>query len=97
LSALTFEAPDPVRFPCLRLAAEAYAAGNSAPAVLNAANEVSVAAFLRNEIGFMDIARVNETILDRLSAPIAVDVDELMDIDARARREAEASVRQYSR
>jgi len=68
LAALTFEAPDAVRFPALRLAREALAAGGSAPTVLNAANEVAVAAFLARRIGFLDIARIVEDTLVRLAA-----------------------------
>jgi len=67
LGALTFEAPDPVRFPALRLAREALHAGGLAPAVLNAANEVAVEAFLSRRVGFLDIARIVEgTMLDVL-------------------------------
>jgi 1-deoxy-D-xylulose-5-phosphate reductoisomerase len=61
---LTFEAPDDERFPALRLARAALDAGGTAPAVLNAANEVAVGAFLAEEIGFLDIASVVETCLD---------------------------------
>jgi diguanylate cyclase (GGDEF)-like protein len=57
---LTFGAPDPVRFPALRLAREALAAGGTVPTVLNAANEVAVAAFLASRLGFLDIAAVVE-------------------------------------
>src|SRR5213595_32661 len=56
VGALTFEAPDPVRFPCLRLAREALSAGGCAPAILNAANEVAVAAFLKGHVRFIQIA-----------------------------------------
>jgi 1-deoxy-D-xylulose-5-phosphate reductoisomerase len=61
---LTFEEPDEDRFPALRLARAALKAGGTAPAVLNAANEVAVAAFLAGQIGFLDIASVVETCLD---------------------------------
>ena len=65
LGALTFEPPDPERFPALRLAREALQAGGLAPAILNAANEVAVDAFLSQRIGFLDIARIVErTLLD---------------------------------
>ena len=60
---LSFEAPDEDRFPALRLARAALSAGGTAPAVLNAANEVAVGAFLAEEIGFLDIASVVETCL----------------------------------
>ena len=61
---LTFEAPDPVRFPALRLARAALERGGTAPAVLNAANEIAVAAFLDRRIGFLDIAGAVETALE---------------------------------
>ncbi len=64
LGTLTFEAPDPARFPALRLARAALEAGGTAPAVLNGANEVAVAAFLSREIGFLDIAAAVETALE---------------------------------
>src|SRR5262249_55648026 len=57
IGSLTFENPDSVRFPALRLAREALKAGGTAPAVLNAANEVAVAAFLKGKIGFLHIAQ----------------------------------------
>jgi 1-deoxy-D-xylulose-5-phosphate reductoisomerase len=62
---LTFEEPDPERFPALRLAKEALLAGGAAPTTLNAADEVAVAAFLDRRIGFLDIARVVAETLDR--------------------------------
>ncbi len=64
LGSLTFRRPDPVRFPCLRLAAEACAAGGCATAVLAAADELAVARFLRGEIGYTDIAKTIERALD---------------------------------
>lgn len=65
---LTFEAPDYERFPALRLAKDALAAGGAAPAVMNAANEVAVAAFLDRRIGFLDIAAIVADTLDRVEA-----------------------------
>jgi 1-deoxy-D-xylulose-5-phosphate reductoisomerase len=62
---LTFEEPDLGRFPALRIAKDALAAGGAAPAVMNAADEVAVAAFLDRRIGFLDIARIVEETLDR--------------------------------
>ena len=67
IAMLTFEAPDEVRFPALRLAREALAAGGGAPAALNAANEIAVSAFLDGRIGFLDIASLVEEALDIMS------------------------------
>lgn len=65
---LTFEAPDLERFPALRLAREALAAGGAASNALNAANEVAVAAFLQERIGFLDIAGITEHVLEVMDA-----------------------------
>ncbi|MGD9946009.1 MAG: 1-deoxy-D-xylulose-5-phosphate reductoisomerase, partial [Burkholderiaceae bacterium] len=84
---LDFEAPDLLRFPCLRLAHEALQGGGAAPCALNAANEIAVAAFLAGELRFTDIARVNDSVLQALgSRPAGCDVDEVFAIDAEARR-----------
>ena len=86
---LDFERPDEQRFPCLRLAREAALAGNSAPAMLNAANEVAVAAFLDGRIRYPQIARIIEDVLN--SEPV-VAVDELEAVfaaDGKARMLAE--------
>ena len=66
---LSFEAPDEVRFPALRLAREALRSGGTAPAVLNAANEIAVEAFLAGRIGFLDIARNVADTLEAAHAP----------------------------
>jgi 1-deoxy-D-xylulose-5-phosphate reductoisomerase len=90
---LDFEAPDPGRFACLRLAGEALRAEGAAPAVLNAANEVAVESFLAGRIGFLDICRVNERVLDRLGGEAAgTCLDAVLDIDRRARGAAPAIV-----
>lgn len=65
---LTFEAPDPVRFPALAIAKSALESGGAAPAVMNAADEIAVAAFLQRRIGFLDIARVVGETLERMDA-----------------------------
>jgi 1-deoxy-D-xylulose-5-phosphate reductoisomerase len=74
---LTFEAPDPVRFPALRLAREALQAGGGCPTVLNAANETAVHAFLEGRIGFLDIAATVEHTLERMPR---VSLDSLPDV-----------------
>jgi 1-deoxy-D-xylulose-5-phosphate reductoisomerase len=89
LTALAFERPDPARFPCLQLAYEALAAGGTAPAVLSAANEVAVAAFVSGEISFGEIPVCIETVLSRVgrskvSLPAVRDADRLARIEARA-------------
>ncbi len=83
---LEFEAPDARRFPCLRLAHEALAAGGAAPCVLNAANEVAVAAFLERTIRFTDIAAVTEAVLQAIGDRTAASaIDEVFAIDDEAR------------
>jgi 1-deoxy-D-xylulose-5-phosphate reductoisomerase len=82
---LDFEAPDPGRFPALRLARAAAAQGGATPAILNAANEVAVAAFLAGRIGFLDIAMIVEDVLERYGAPTPGAIDDVLAADAEAR------------
>ena len=88
---LSFEAPDPERFPALRLARAALRAGGGAPAAMNAANEAAVAAFLSHRIGFLEIAHVVEETLHRMDAARELQsktndpVEAAMQIDSRAR------------
>jgi 1-deoxy-D-xylulose-5-phosphate reductoisomerase len=89
---LTFEAPDPVRFPALRLARHALQRGGSAPTVLNAANEVAVQAFLSRGIGFLDIARVVERTLDAIEPTPPSSIDDVLAQDQRAREYARSLV-----
>jgi 1-deoxy-D-xylulose-5-phosphate reductoisomerase len=89
---LEFEAPDHDRFPALGLATAALRAGGSAPAILNAANEVAVAEFLRGAIGFLDIAAIVADTLDAVDAAPVASLDEVVAIDAAARRAATAAV-----
>ncbi|GAB2620521.1 1-deoxy-D-xylulose-5-phosphate reductoisomerase [Novilysobacter erysipheiresistens] len=86
---LDFEPPDLEAFPCLRLAFEALAIGGTAPAILNAANEVAVSAFLQRRIGFLSIPAVVESTLGALPAAAAVSLEVLHEADACARRHAE--------
>jgi len=83
---LDFEAPDAERFPALRLAREALDAGGARPAILNAANEVAVAAFLAGEIGFLEIAAIVEDTLARYDPAAPEALDAVLAIDADARR-----------
>ncbi len=85
---LTFEPPDDETFPCLRLAREAGEAGGTAPAVLNAANEVAVAAFLDGAIPFTGIAEVVEATLTELPASVPTHFEDLYAADAEARAQA---------
>lgn len=82
---LTFEAPDIERFPALRLARAAIEVGGARPAMLNAANEAAVAAFLAGRIGFLDIAAIVEQTLEGYDAPKPQTIDALFSIDAEAR------------
>jgi 1-deoxy-D-xylulose-5-phosphate reductoisomerase len=86
---LDFEQPDFERFPCLGLAFRAIRAGGSVPAILNAANEVAVDAFLHNRIGFLQIPQIIETTMDELQAETADDLDTLLSADKLARETAE--------
>jgi len=92
LGALTFEAPDRARFPCLRLAYEALEAGPAACIWLNAANEVAVDAFLERRLAFLDIAKVIESTLERAPLQAPRSIDEVLQGDASARRRAAALV-----
>jgi 1-deoxy-D-xylulose-5-phosphate reductoisomerase len=91
---LDFEPPDLVRFPCLRLAFEAARTGGTAPAVMNAANEVAVARFLAGELGFTRIADVVAHALDAFDHAPVEDMDGLLEADRVARRLAEQRVQQ---
>ncbi|MCM2331537.1 1-deoxy-D-xylulose 5-phosphate reductoisomerase [Geopseudomonas sagittaria] len=85
IARLDFEAPDERRFPCLKLARQAAEAGGTAPALLNAANEVAVAAFLDGRIRFDEIARMIEAVLNRISAIAVQQLDDVLHADAQAR------------
>jgi 1-deoxy-D-xylulose-5-phosphate reductoisomerase len=90
---LDFDAPDPDTFRCLALARTAGETGGTAPAVLNAANEVAVQAFLDERIGFMDIPSIVEHALDRVAASPADSLDVVLEADARARDAAATAIR----
>jgi 1-deoxy-D-xylulose-5-phosphate reductoisomerase len=85
---LDFEAPDEARFPCLRLARAAIAAGGTAMAVCNAANEVAVAGFLAGRLGFMDIPALIEATLERVASVEPRNLGVVEEADAEARRVA---------
>ena len=85
IARLDFQAPDPQRFPCLRLARQAAEAGDSAPAVLNAANEVAVEAFLQRRIRFPEIAGMIEQVLEQEPVVPLTSLDAVFAADQRAR------------
>ncbi|MAO56151.1 MAG: 1-deoxy-D-xylulose-5-phosphate reductoisomerase [Rhodospirillaceae bacterium] len=89
IGTLTFEAPDSVRFPALRLAREALRRGDSAPTLLNAANEVAVAWFLEKGLPFLKITDVVEKVLETVPAQPLMSLDDVFSADADARRAAE--------
>jgi 1-deoxy-D-xylulose-5-phosphate reductoisomerase len=89
---LTFEAPDKATFRNLQLAYDSLDAGGSAPCVLNAANEVAVAAFLRDEVGFLEMSVVLEHALNTVSHVAKPDLEQLFDLDRAAREAAQARV-----
>jgi 1-deoxy-D-xylulose-5-phosphate reductoisomerase len=90
---LDFEEPDLVRFPALILARDALEAGGARPAVLNAANETAVAAFLARRIGFLAIADVVKAVLDRYDPADPATIEDVLAIDAEARRVAETTMK----
>lgn len=92
ISNLTFQAPDPERFPALRLAREALRVGGGAPLVMNAANEIAVEAFLAGRIGFLDIARIVEMMLEAEPVPAPETIDQVLECDVEARRATRALV-----
>ncbi|MEZ5459856.1 MAG: 1-deoxy-D-xylulose-5-phosphate reductoisomerase [Steroidobacteraceae bacterium] len=93
---LDFRAPDPGRFHCLSLAQQAAGEGGLAPALLNAANEVAVAAFLEGRVNFLDIATVIDSVMQqqsrRLAATSALNLEDVLAADAAARQAARAAV-----
>lgn len=93
LNGLTFEPPDTRRFPCLGLAYAAGRAGGTMPAVLNAANEVAVEAFLNGEIGFTGISRVVEAVMDEHQVVSRPDLEEILFADGWAREKAREIIR----
>jgi 1-deoxy-D-xylulose-5-phosphate reductoisomerase len=99
LGSLTFEAPDESRFPALRVAKAAMRRGDTGPAVLNAANEIAVRAFLDRRIKFLEIAALVEETLDAAERQGAICpascLDDILAVDDVARRLAEDSLSRY--
>ena len=88
LGRLEFSEPDPVRFPALRLAREALAAGGGVPALMSAANEIAVEAFLNKQIGFLDIVGVVDDVMQVMGYREATSIEAVIAIDAEARARA---------
>ncbi|MFD0965685.1 1-deoxy-D-xylulose-5-phosphate reductoisomerase [Seminibacterium arietis] len=88
LNGLTFLQPDFARYPNLKLAMDAFAAGQYATTAMNAANEVAVEAFLNRRIKFTDIAKVNRTIVEEIPVQQIYSIDDVLDVDYRARKMA---------
>lgn len=86
IARLNFESPDLVRFPNLKLAADSWFMGGTAMAVLNAANEIAVAAFLNQQIGFLDIAKLNERVLMAANVVAVNDLDDVFEADRYSRQ-----------
>ncbi len=86
---LDFSPPDPQRFPCLELAYAALRTGGGAPAVFNAANEIAVARFLQNELPYLAIPKVIDSVLEQLATTPVPNIESLLALDAEARSRAE--------
>lgn len=97
VATLNFVAPDFERFPSLALAYQALRVAGTAPAILNAANEVAVAAFLDEQISFLAIPRVIESVLNELPVNAVDNLDDVLDADAQARRAAEWQIGKLSK
>lgn len=95
MGTLTFEQPDMARYPCLQLAIQAFALGQAATTTLNAANEISVAAFLQGHIRFTDIARLNQITLETLVLSEPTSIDEVLQIDLQARETAQRLAKKF--
>lgn len=96
LRTLTFEKPDRESFPCLDLAYSAIKDGGTMPAVLNAANEIAVDAFLKERIGFTDIPSIIERVIEKHQKMPCDTIEEVLEADAWARQEAERQIRRIA-
>ncbi|MBQ1837009.1 MAG: 1-deoxy-D-xylulose-5-phosphate reductoisomerase, partial [Neisseriaceae bacterium] len=92
---LTFQRPDFARFPCLKLAFDALNMGDVMPCILNAANEIAVAAFLDNQIRFTQIAQVIEKTMENVPNTVADNVADLLQTDKNARMAADEIVKKF--
>lgn len=87
IGGLNFQAPDPDRFPALRLARQALQEGGTLPTILNGANEVAVEAFLNDRIGFLDIANTVEKMMTKIGSSVLTSLEQVFETDALVRRE----------
>jgi len=97
LASFTFERPEPARYPCLGLAIDACRHGQGATTALNAANEVAVEAFLQQQISFTAIAKLNALCLARFASHHAVELDDILALDAESRAYAQQQLRNFAR
>ncbi|CDH31801.1 1-deoxy-D-xylulose-5-phosphate reductoisomerase [Xenorhabdus bovienii] len=97
LSTLTFEALDYRRYPCLKLAIDACHEGQAATTALNAANEETVSAFLKDGIRFTDIAMINRLVVEKLNLPEPQSIEEVLEIDKVARKLAKETIKTFSK
>ena len=97
IASLSFERPDFERFPCLSLAYRALSEGDSAPAALNAANEIAVQAFLDGIIGFTMIPKIIETVMDQSPIKALASFEDVLAADSAARRIAEQAIKKINR
>lgn len=93
MSALTFSHPNEERFPALRVTKEALAKGQAATAVMNAANEIAVGAFLEKRIGFLDIVRTVEKVMETMTFPLVKTIQDVIAIDGQARETTRALIK----
>lgn len=96
LNGLTFLAPDYQRYPCLKLAIEAFAAGQYATTAMNAANEVAVQAFLDRQIKFTDIAKLNQAVVEQMPSQQIKQIDDVLEVDRAAREYAQQQLAHWS-
>lgn len=96
LSALTFAPPDYQRYPCLKLAIQAFEQGQAATTALNAANEEAVAAFLAGQIHFTAIAQINQAVLELITASEPANIEEVLAVDTMARHHARQQIARQS-
>ena len=97
LNGLTFLAPDYQRYPCLKLAIDAFAAGQYATTAMNAANEIAVQAFLDRQIKFTDIAKLNQAVVEQIQPQLIKQIDDVLDVDRVARECAQKQLAHWSK